>query len=257
MITIPHRPDGTNMNEVQMRVAPLQPEDSGRIELPETDVDIWSASIALGPEIRAWEGLLTPEERERAGRFRFHEDYQRFVYGRGLLRELLSRYVGSRPTEMRFNFSQQGKPELAPGYATPITFNLSHSGSHILLAFAHDRRIGVDVELMRPDVEVEQIAKRFFSAKEQEVLASLDKSALVPAFFRCWTRKEAYVKAVGTGLSLALDQFDVSLRPGEPADLMATRPDPDEARKWILRNIDIETDYAAAFVVERNPVLQE
>jgi len=105
--------------------------------------------------------------------------------------------------------------------------------------------------------EVEQIAKRFFSAAEQEALGSLDKSARVPAFFRCWTRKEAYVKAVGTGLSLPLDQFDVSLLPGKPANLLATRPDPDEASRWILRNIEIEQAYAAAFVVERSPVFPQ
>src|SRR5882724_3375063 len=101
-MTSTNAPDEADMPKVQMRVAPLQPGDSGRIELPKADVDVWSASLATGPQMEAWEGLLTPEERERAGRFRFQEDFQRFVYGRGLLRELLAGYLGSKPTEMRF-----------------------------------------------------------------------------------------------------------------------------------------------------------
>ncbi len=237
---------------VRTCAAPRQPGTLSAIPLAETGVDVWIAPVVGSEPTDAWEEFLTPEERDRARRFRFKEDFRRFVYGRGLLRELLASYLGVRATEVQFVYSEEGKPGLAPDKATlPVSFNVSHSGTYILVGFARNRRIGVDVEQMRRDIEVEQIAKRFFSDAEQQALVSLDQASRIPAFFRCWTRKEAFVKATGVGLSLPLHQFDVSLLPGEAATLLATRPEPLEAQRWTLRNIELDADYAAAVAVER------
>ncbi len=198
----------------------------------------------------SWSALLAQEERDRAGRFRLEADRERHIYGRGLLRELAAAYLGCLPGALEFVYTANGKPELTrlPGQRR-LGFNLSHSGNRLLLAFAWDREVGVDVELLRTDVEIRQIAERFFSQHEQQTLLSLGKNEQIPAFFRCWTRKEAYVKAVGEGLSLPLSQFDVTLRPGEPARLLATRPDLREASRWALWNLDLGADYAAALAV--------
>jgi 4'-phosphopantetheinyl transferase len=233
--------------------APRQPGTLSAIPLAETEVDVWIARVVDSEPTDAWEGLLTPEERDRAQRFRFEEDFRRFVYGRGLLRELLASYLEARASKVQFVYSAEGKPGLAPEIATrPISFNVSHSGTYILVALAWNRRIGVDVERMRQDIDTKQIAKRFFSQAEQQALGVLDPDERIPAFFRCWTRKEAYVKATGVGLSLPLHQFDVSLLPGESATLLATRPEAREAQRWTLRNIELEAGYAAAVAVERH-----
>jgi 4'-phosphopantetheinyl transferase len=201
-----------------------------------------------------WEGLLSQAELERSARFRFEEDRQRYVYGRGLLRELAGSYLGAQPKHLEFSYTANGKPQLTSASKDQgLSFNLSHSGARLLLAFAWNREVGVDVELVRRDVETVQIAQRYFSQAEQRELVALESAEQIPAFFRCWTRKEAYVKAVGGGLSLPLSQFDVALLPDEPAELLATRPDPAEAARWVLWNLDLGPDYAAALAVSQRP----
>ena len=215
-------------------------------------VEAWIGDLTKAEPVSAWESLLGKEELERAARFRFEQDRHRYIYGRGLLRELAAAYLGTKPNALHFLHASGGKPSLAPDAAgRQLGFNLSHSGARLLLGFGWNRQIGVDVELVRHDVETRQIGERYFSQEEQKALFSLTPAAQIPAFFRCWTRKEAYVKAVGEGLSLPLSQFDVSLLPGEPATLLATRPDAGEASRWTLRNLDLGPEYAAAVAVER------
>ena len=134
--------------------------------------------------------------------------------------------------------------------ADAIRFNLSHSHGKALYAVSRGREIGVDLEFIRGDLEAEQIAERFFSHSEIETLRALPLSLRKHAFFLCWTRKEAYIKARGEGLSLPLDQFDVSLIPGEPAALLSTQSDSDEALRWSLRNLTPASGYAAALATE-------
>src|SRR5262249_12645966 len=151
-------------------------------------------------------------EEQRMRRFRFDEDRRRYLLGRGLLRLLLGHYLELTPDLLRFDYTPFGRPHLAAGLAPQLLeFNVSHSGELILIAVAAGRSLGIDVEQIRADVEVKAIAARFFSPSEQEALGRLAEGQQVEAFFDCWTRKEAYIKAKGDGLSLPLDQFDVSL----------------------------------------------
>jgi 4'-phosphopantetheinyl transferase len=183
------------------------------------------------------------------GRFRFERDRRRYLTGRGLLRSLLGRYLAMAPQDLRFETTAAGKPHLAPGQGQ-LQFNLTHSGEYVLFAIADGRAVGIDVEEVHDDFDVGQVAVHFFSPHEQRELETFTGRARIEAFFACWTRKEAYVKARGAGLSLPLDQFDVSLRPGEPARLIATRPDPAEATRWQLGGLDVAAGYKAALAVE-------
>jgi 4'-phosphopantetheinyl transferase len=206
---------------------------------------------ALAAEPEPWQRLLSLEERERAARFRFARDQRRFTVTRALLRLLLGAYLESEPEALTFHTLEHGKPMLAGRHrGNPLHFNVSHSDGMALFGVTLDRAIGVDVERIRHDFEVVTIAKRFFSAAEQRDFLSLSLAQQHRAFFDCWTRKEAYVKAIGDGLSHPLHQFDVSLAPGDPARLTATRPDPEEASRWTMAAPDVGAGYAAAIVAK-------
>ncbi len=164
---------------------------------------------------------------------------------------ILSRYTDIAPEQLQFTYSAYGKPALAEATGgTTLRFNLSHSAGLALCAVTHNREIGVDIEGMRTISELRQISKQFFSANESAVLLALPEHIQPEAFLTCWTRKEAYIKAKGEGLSMPLNCFDVSLVPGEPAALLATRGDPNEASRWLLRELFPGPGYLAAIVVE-------
>ncbi|HEY0080425.1 MAG TPA: 4'-phosphopantetheinyl transferase superfamily protein [Pyrinomonadaceae bacterium] len=220
----------------------------------ETDeVHVWRASLEQkASAVAEFRRLLAEDERRRADRFHFTRDREHFVVARGILRTLLARYLDRRPERLRFIYSAFGKPSLeeeAAG-APVLRFNVSHSKDLALYAFTRGREIGVDIEHIRDDVEGEDIAERFFSPAEVGVLRSLPSDARPRAFFDCWTRKEAYIKAHGEGLSLPLDGFDVTLSPNQPAALLATRHDPTQATRWSLRELSPSEGYAAALAVE-------
>lgn len=198
---------------------------------------------------RLWP-LLAADERQRAERFFFEEDRTHFVVARGLLRVLLGRYLHQDPQDLRFTYGPHGKPALATNMGgIALCFNVSHSHGWALYAITLGREIGVDIERIRPEVVQEKIPERFFSPREVTVLRALPLPLQVPAFFACWTRKEAYIKAKGAGLALPLDQFDVSLAPGEPAALLHTAWDPQEAARWTLRDLAPASGYRAAVAV--------
>lgn len=230
-------------------------DSSFRIEappvLPENEVHLWRVDLeAVGADESRWQRLLSPDESMRASRFHFCRDRQRFAASRALLRTVLGAYLAADPRELTFSYSKREKPSLAPGSAGDnITFNVSHSGEIALFAITRGRDVGVDVEQVRRNSDLESIARRFFSLDEQRQLAVLDPEARIEAFFRCWTRKEAFIKATGDGLSLPLKQFDVSLAVGETNALLATRPDGGEAGRWLLRDVPGEKDYVAALCV--------
>ena len=217
---------------------------------PHDDVHVWRATLTW-PEAAAHrlEQCLAADERDKMERFRFEKDRRRYLVGRGLLRSLLGRYLDVAPQELRFETTAAGKPHLATGQGQ-LQFNLAHSGEYVLIAIADGRAVGIDVEEVRDDFDAGEIAAHFFSLAEQRELEALTGRAKIEAFFECWTRKEAYVKARGEGLSLPLDQFDVSLLPGGAARLIATRPDAAEARRWQLSGIDVADGYKAALAVE-------
>lgn len=216
------------------------------------EVHVWRAALARTPaEVEALKRLLSGDELRRAARFHFPRDRSSFVVARGTLREILSRYVGQPPELLQFVYNAFGKPELdgVPG-ETRVRFNLSHSGGLALYAVAAGREVGVDVEAVRDCMPCEELAVSHFSRREVDVLLALPACDRTRAFFECWARKEAYIKARGEGLSLPLDSFDVSLTPGEPAALLATRGSEHGARRWSLRELAAGTGYAAAVAAE-------
>ena len=222
-----------------------------RIALPEDEVHLWRvdlAAVAKGEQ--RWAQILSADERERAARFHFSQDRQFFTATRALLRTILASYVESDAKELVFRYSEKEKPSLSPSQSgNQVDFNVSHSGTIALLAFARERALGVDVEQLREDFDHEAIARRFFSEQEQRQLAALAPPERYHGFFRCWTRKEAYIKAQGSGLSLPLHQFDVSLRPGDLNALLTTRPDSTEAEHWSLQEVPAADGYVAALCV--------
>src|SRR5262245_39263963 len=217
---------------------------------PHDEVHVWRATLAW-PEAAAHrlEQYLAADERDKMQRFRREKDRRRYLVGRGLLRSLLGRYLDVSAQALRFETTAAGKPHLASGQKQ-LQFNLAHSGEYVLFAIADGRAVGVDVEEINDDLDAREIAAHFFSPDEQRELEALTGRLKIEGFFACWTRKEAYVKARGEGLSLPLDQFDVSLRPGEPARLIATRPDPTEASRWQLSGLGVADGYKAALAVE-------
>jgi 4'-phosphopantetheinyl transferase len=222
------------------------------LSLENDEVHVWRAPLDLeASQVESLYGLLTAEETARAGRYYFDRDRRRFIVGRGLLRIMLGRYLKAAPERIRLCITPHGKPELAgeDGNET-VRFNLSHSDGLALYAFTRSRRIGVDLELISRHHGDERIPERFFSPREVGALRRLSADVQLEAFFNCWTRKEAYIKAIGDGLSMPLDQFDVSLAPGEPAALLSTKGDPREASRWSLRSLIPAPGYVGALAVE-------
>ena len=216
------------------------------------EVQVWRIDLdAVASATAHWQSLLSQDEKDRAARFHFDRDRLYFSAARGLLRTVLGTYLAIEPQKVRFHYSDKGKPELADPYASSrLTFNLSHSGGAALIGLTRERAIGVDIEKIRDDFDTAAIARRFFSAKEQEQLARLPAEMRHRAFFRCWTLKEAFIKALGEGLSHPLHQFDVFLDDQEPVSLV-TRPDPAEAERWLLERVDAGPAHAAAVAVLR------
>jgi 4'-phosphopantetheinyl transferase len=220
--------------------------------LSDNEIHVWHQTLAPeSADVENFRSLLSTDELQRAGRFRFDADRKEYSVSRGTLRALLGSYLNVPPQELRFSHSAYGRPSLlAETSANTLDFNISHSGEVALLAFARGRRIGIDVEKVRRDFATSEIAERFFSTAERAALRELPQEQRHEAFFRCWTRKEAFIKALGEGLSHPLDQFDVSLAPGLPAALLATRPDVHEVARWKLWDIQVPAHYAAALAAE-------
>ena len=218
-----------------------------RLALAEGEVHVWRAYLDC-PEtvLRLFEATLASDEKARARRFVFQPDRVSYIAARGILRELLGRYLNRAPADVEFDYGPQGKPALrAESSSKPVQFNVSHSHGVALLAFALGRQVGVDVELVRPDFAGEKIAERFFSPQEVMELRSLPAVAQSEGFFLCWTRKEAYIKARGEGLQIPLKSFHVSLTPGEPERLQAA-----DSSRWSLRSLRPDPRYVGAVVGE-------
>lgn len=222
------------------------------LRLGSDEIHVWRASLCPPPATLArLQEMLSPDERTRAACFRFSEHRNRFKAGRGIQREILSRYLGITPDAITFHYSPHGKPELdSLTDRSGIRFSVSNSGGLALYALALEHAVGVDLEELRPMSDAEAIARRFFSARERETFLSLPEAAREVAFFHCWVRKEAYIKAAGEGLSVPLDQFDVAFAPGETARLLGIRGSPNEAERWTLRELDPGDGYVGALVTQ-------
>ena len=181
-------------------------------------VELHVAALDVVPlERENYKAMLLPDELARAGQFRFASDAERYIVRRGKLRELLAARLGCEPRDVALNCNSFGKPRLR---CSDLQFNLSHSGGVALYVFARDSDIGCDIEWRRPELAREEVAERFFSDRELQSLRAVPRNRWVDAFFNCWTRKEAFIKALGFGVSYPLKAFDVSLVPGEPAALL-------------------------------------
>ena len=216
------------------------------------EVHVWRATLDQTPsQIQSFRKSLAADEQARAERFYFERDRRHFIVARGVLRAILGGYLKRAPEGLSFCYSSHGKPALAgESGGDAIRFNVSHSHGIALYAVTRGREVGIDLERIRSNLEVEEIAGRFFSRREVAMLRALPTEEQREAFFRCWTRKEAYIKARGEGLSLPLDQIDVLLAPGEPAAILGTRPDPSEAFRWSLQELATAPGYVAALAVE-------
>lgn len=222
------------------------------LALLSNEVHIWRASLDQPAwRIQELAQTLSADEYKRAERFYFEQHRQRFIAGRGILRTILSCYLGIEPSKLQFCYGNRGKPALAAiDTDRTLHFNLSHSEGLAMYAITRDREIGIDLEYIRSVPDAEQIAARFFSCRENAVFRALPPGQKQAAFFNCWTRKEAYIKAIGDGLAFSLDQFDVSLSPGEPARLLGIKGSSTAAAQWSLQELTPAPGYVAALAVE-------
>ena len=232
---------------------PFEPNTS---ILGSNDVHVWCASLDLKPsQLESLYETLAEDERARARRYHAQKDRDHFIVARGRLREILSRYLKISANKIHFCYGAYGKPALASSTdRQPLHFNISHSHGMALYAISLDREVGIDLERVRPGVMKENIAQLFFSPYEVEKLRSLPDDLQQKAFFNCWSRKEAYIKARGEGLHIKPDSFDVSLCPGEPPTLLRSSAGPDESSRWSLYDLNPGKDYAAAIAVEGHDI---
>ena len=216
------------------------------------DVEIVVAGLGAGPEaVRAAAAVLSDDERARADRFACERDRRRFVVARAGLRRVLGARLGARPESVELVYGAHGKPALAPRFADcDLRFNLSHRDDLAVYAISSGREIGVDVEAIHEIPDADPIAARFFSAREYEEYRALDPHDRPRAFFNCWTGKEAFVKAIGDGVFHALDRFDVTLAPGEPARILRVEDTPGEECGWRLERFFPAAGFVAAVVTD-------
>ena len=218
------------------------------LSLATGEVHVWRVELNQ-PEhlLEKFRESLQEHELERASRFHFEIHRRCFTVGRGVLRQLLSKYLDTKPERFRLSYGAYGKPALNGEHKdSRIRFNMSHSHEVALFAFTEDREVGVDVEHIRTDFASEEVARRFFSRREVETFNALSQHDQVAGFFKCWTRKEAFIKVIGKGLSQPLDKFDVTL--GQPAALLWVSGD--DASRWSLYDLEVGGDYAGALAVE-------
>ena len=222
------------------------------LELSENEVHVWRASLQVSNhEYSMMQRVLSDNEHAHALRFAFEKDRRRWVIAHGVLRRLLSRYLLVETGYIQFSSNPYGKPAVSsPPRGERLHFNMAHSVDLALYAFSYNQPVGIDVEYMREDVEFEPLARSYFSAREYATLQTLPTQLQQEAFFLCWTRKEAYLKAKGKGLSIPLTTFDVSLIPGEPAALLSSQEDVNAPGRWLLFDLAPGVNYAGALAVD-------
>lgn len=227
----------------------LPPSD---LELSSGEIHIWFADLdQSGPQLHKLIHTLSVDERMRAEKYYFERDRKRSLIGRGILRTILGLYLHVEPDRLQFQYGKYGKPALADTFdKETLHFSLSHSDKIALFAFARHCEIGVDIEHLSEISEKELIAERFFSRKEYDSIRSLPEEQKRESFIKGWTCKEAFIKALGDGLSHALDKFEVSMIPGEPAKLLRVEGDSQEASRWSMQYLQPAPDYVGAFAVK-------
>ena len=221
------------------------------LALPAEAVHIWRVTLdANATSLGRLEQHLSADERARAARFRFDRDRRHFVAARGSLRELVSLYLNTLPDRLDFRYGAHGKPHLAQQGRSDLRLNVSHSSGTALIAVTQGREVGVDIEHISVDIAVEELADTVFSAPEKRSLTHLDGKIKRKAFFRFWTRKEAYIKADGRGVSLPLGRIDVSSSEDRVAILDEAESTWRTCERWMLRTFGVAPDHAAALAAE-------
>lgn len=211
-------------------------------------IDVWTWSLDRPTaEVVGLASLLSPDEADRASRFVNARDANRYVVARANMRIILGGRLGTPPRELTFAYNDFGKPRLMAKGVAPPHFNLSHSGALAMLAISDSSPLGIDIEEMKP-VE-EDVAGYFFSARERASLKRLLPSEYLRAFYRCWTRKEALVKARGEGLTIALDSFDVSVGGRATLDLSRLEDETTGHGRWKLCNLEVPPGFQGAVAV--------
>jgi len=206
-------------------------------------VDIWKICLkASDSQLSDYWQILSTEEKDRALQFYFKKETNAFIVSRAMLKTLCANYLYLKPQEIQLSYGEFGKPYLK---ASNLDFNISHSAGQALMAFTSGSEIGIDIEKLNPDIEIEKLVKRFFSINEAKTVLALERSQRVTAFFKCWTRKEAFIKAVGKGLSFPLDQFDVTIH--EEVKFLSINGDENLAEEWSLVSFAPEKNFTAAF----------
>lgn len=220
------------------------------------EVHVWCARLdAHATHLAALAVTLSETERQRAERFQFERDRDRYVARHGLLRQILASYLHSDPAQISFRRQERGKPVLDGGPDTQcLHFNLSHSDGLALVAVTHEMPVGIDAEWVRPIPDAGQVAARFFSPRENVVLNTVPEGQMLDAFFRCWTRKEAYLKATGEGIADSLARIEVSLEPGALPEVLSVADDLAEAARWSLHNLEPATGCVGALAIRARNV---
>ena len=223
--------------------------------LPKNTIAIWTVDQRLIGSVGRYQQHLSLEEQAKAKRFRFEKDRSTFIIGRGILRQLLGLYTESHPAELQINYGEQGKPYISG--PDSLHFNISHSGKILVMAFSRQYPLGVDVEQVKSDFDVLTIAKHYFSSKEQIALKKLKDSEQPRGFYRCWTRKESFIKAKGSGLSFPLDAFTVSLEEDQKAEILETNWDKSERHEWHILPFIPSEGYLASLCVRAKHITTE
>lgn len=220
--------------------------------ISENEVHVWRACLNVSAlQYENMFGFVSADELERAGRLRFERDQKRFIVARGILRKILGSYLEKTPDKLHFEYTAHGKPELASNVGNDtLRFNVSHSDAFALYAVSLGQSIGIDIERIRDDVDVDQIAKRFFSPGEIRSLEEVHESKLSKVFFQYWTRKEAFIKATGKGISFPMEQCDVSLLSGRYLSPVTLLNDVRKISSWYVQDLFPDRSYAAAIAVK-------
>lgn len=218
------------------------------------EVHVWRVFLDVTKiEFESLLGFLSVDELARAGRFHFERDQRRFIVARGILRKILGGYLNKPPGKICFEYSSHGKPMLAPNPGDDsICFNLSHSGAFALYAVTRNKKVGIDIESIRDNVSVEQVAQQFFSQNEINSLEKIDINKRSGLFFQYWTRKEAFLKASGEGISFPMEQCDVSLISGSGLSPITLSGNNREDSCWYVQDLYPGEGYAAAIAVEED-----
>jgi 4'-phosphopantetheinyl transferase len=230
----------------------LWPARSDAPPLADNEIHVWATTLSVAADALAqFSASLSPDEKERANKFKFEKHRNRYTAGRGALRAILGQYVGARAADVRFDYLTNGKPAFAQDFAgAGIHFNLAHTEDLALIAVTRIGPVGVDVECVRSVKNVDELVARFFSQRENELFQKVLNDQKPAAFFNLWTRKEAMLKATGEGITRSLSLVEVSFLPGEPARLLAIAGDAAAGERWRMWELEPANGFTGAVAME-------